>query len=417
MAASSPRKGMLAWAFYDWANSAFITTVVAGFFPIFFKEYWSQGSDAAISSAQLGFANSTAGLIVAIFAPLLGAIADNSRSRKSFLAVFVVLGSVSTAMLFTVEAGNWFAAATFFVFAMVGYLGGNIFYDALIMNVSTPATIDRVSAIGFGIGYLGGGLLFAINVLMFKFPAFFHIDSGAEAVRWSFLTVAVWWALFAMPLFLRVSDRNPDAVSIRLSIIKGMGQLWQTCKELRQHKNIILFLVSYWLYIDGVHTVITMAVDYGKAIGFSSGTLITALLVVQVISLPATLAFSTIAKRFSARTGILTGLCIYTATAIYAFFMTSELEFYALAIAVGIAQGGVQCLSRSLFGTIIPKDRRTTQFFGFYNMVGKFAAIVGPALMGVVLLLTGSNRLSIAFISVLFILGGALLCTVRIPSK
>lgn len=406
------KRSVFAWALYDWANSAFATTVMAGFFPIFFKKYWSMGSDVSTSTMQLGLSNSVAGLIVAFCSPILGAIADNSKSKKNFLFIFACLGVISTALLCNVGEGDWQTAALLYVLSTIGFVGGNVFYDSLIMNVSRPDNIDRISAIGFSCGYLGGGILFAINVLMYQFPDFFHISSGVAGIKISFLTVAVWWALFSLPLFLLVKDHNPAAAELTQSVKRGLRQLIQTGKDIKRYKNIVLFLVSYWVYIDGVHTIIVMAIDYGLSLGLEAKDLIASLLLAQIVGFPATLAFGAIAGRFSARTGILIALCFYTLIAGYSYFLTSVAEFYVLAGGVGLVQGGVQCLSRSFFGSIIPRDK-STQFFGFYNMMGKFATIVGPTIMASVAYLTGNPRLSIVFISVLFIIGGVLLCLVK----
>ena len=409
---SPDKKSIYAWALYDWANSAFATTVMAGFFPIFFKQYWSFGNDVTTSTAQLATSNSIAGLIVAICAPVLGSIADNSRSKKSFLLFFVLLGIIASASLSLVDQGDWLSAAMLYALGLIGYIGGNIFYDALIVNVSTSTTINRVSALGFALGYVGGGLLFAMNVIMYQYPSLFGISSGVMGIKASFLTVACWWALFTLPLLRWVNDRNPEATTIRQSITKGLRQFWQTVIEIRKYRNVVLFLISYWVYIDGVHTVIVMAIDYGMSIGLSAKNLIPALLITQAIGFPATLFFGRLATRYGAKTGIFIALTGYTAIAVYSYFMTTVVEFYLLASAVGLVQGGVQCLSRSLFGRIIPQDK-SGEFFGFYNMMGKFATIVGPALMAAVVYFTKNPRLSITIISALFIIGGAILVLVK----
>ena len=416
MTEASERKQKLAWAFYDWANSAFATTVMAGFFPIFFKKYWHAGSDATVSTMHLGMTSSIAGVVVAFLAPLLGAIADNTRTKKGFLSIFVLLGVISTALLFLVEKGDWMTAAFLYGLGTIGYLGGNIFYDAMITNVADNKSVDRVSALGFSVGYMGGGLLFLLNVLMFKFPHFFGLADGVAGVKLSFPLVALWWGVFAIPLFVIVRDRNPNAVAIGAAIGKGLGQLWQTIKEIKKHKTVVLFLISYWVYIDGVHTVIVMAIDYGMSIGLEAKDLIAALLLTQFVGFPAALGFGKIAERLNAKIGILIALAVYCGCSMYAYFMDTALEFYALAFIVGLVQGGVQCLSRSLFATIIPPEN-TTQFFGFYNMMGKFATIIGPAIMGQVAYWTGNPRLSMAFISVMFIGGGLLLCAVKVERQ
>lgn len=412
MAKNCSRKEVFAWSLYDWANSAFATTVMAGFFPIFFKKYWHAGSDVTVSTMHLGMSNSIASLIIAILAPLLGAIADNIRSKKSFLGIFALLGVIATALLFMVEQGDWLTAAILYAIAVIGFLGGNVFYDAMIINVANDKNIDGVSAFGYSLGYLGGGILFAINVLMFKFPHLFGLADGVAGVKASFPLVALWWAVFSLPLFTMVKDSNPAAVALGAAIHKGLQQLWQTLKAIRQHKNVVLFLISYWIYIDGVHTIIVMALDYGMSIGLEAKDLIAALLLTQLVGFPAALGFGMLASRLNAKTGILIGLAAYCGLSTYGYFMDTALEFYVLAGIVGLVQGGVQCLSRSLFATIIPAAK-ATQFFGFYNMMGKFATIIGPAIMGQVAYLTGNPRLSIVFISVLFIGGGLLLCKVE----
>ena len=415
MAEPCSRKAVFAWALYDWANSAFATTVMAGFFPIFFKQYWHAGNEATVSTMHLGLSNSIASLCVAILAPLLGAVADNTRSKKSFLGFFALLGVVTTALLFTVQQGDWLTAACLYVLATIGFLGGNVFYDAMITNVATDRGIDGVSAFGYSLGYLGGGMLFAVNVLMFQFPHFFGFADGSAGVKAAFPLVALWWGVFAIPLFVLVKDRNPAAVAIGAAIDKGLGQLWQTLKEIRKHKNVVLFLLSYWVYIDGVHTVIVMAIDYGMSIGLAAKDLIAALLLTQFVGFPATLGFGKLARHLNAKIGIFIALAAYCATSIYGYFMDSALEFYILAFIIGLVQGGVQCLSRSLFATLIPKEN-ATQFFGFYNMMGKFATIIGPVIMGQVAYWTGNPRLSLAFISTMFIGGGLLLCTVKVKT-
>ncbi len=416
MAEPSSRKQIVAWACYDCANSAFATTVMAGFFPIFFKQYWHAGSDVTVSTLHLGMTSSGAGLIVAILAPLLGAIADNTSSKKGFLSIFVLLGVITTALLFTVTEGDWLTAACLYGLGTIGYLGGNIFYDAMIIDVATQRNMDRVSALGYSLGYLGGGLLFLLNVMMFRYPHFFGLADGVVGVKMAFPLVACWWTVLAVPLFVTVKDRNPDAVALGSALHKGSRQLWQTIKEINKHKTIVLFLCSYWVYIDGVHTIIVMAIDYGMSIGLEAKDLITALLLTQFVGFPAALAFGKIAARLNAKIGILIALATYCATSIYGYFMDTALEFYVLACIIGLVQGGVQCLSRSLFASLIPKAN-ATQFFGFYNMMGKFATIIGPLLMGQVAYWTGDPRLSLAFISMLFIGGGVLLCAVKVKKS
>lgn len=406
------RRAVYAWAFYDWANSAFATTVMAGFFPLFFKQYWNSGVAETVSTFRLGMANSIASLIVVLLAPLLGAIADHMDRRKGFLLLFSALGVCMTGALHFVAAGDWQLAVFCYVLAVLGFSGGNLFYDALIVFVAKPAQLDRVSALGFALGYLGGGVLFAVNVLMVLHPDWFGLADKSAAVRVSFLTVAVWWAVFTVPVLVSVHEaRAAQPTRLGAALGQGVGQLRRTLREIGRLPQTFLFLIAYWLYIDGVDTIIRMAVDYGLSLGFPSNSLIVALLITQFVGFPAAIAFGRLGDRIGARNGILIALAVYVAVTTWGAFMNQVWEFYLLAGVIGLVQGGVQSLSRSLYARLIPAGR-SAEFFGFYNMLGKFAAVLGPALMGWVGVLTGSPRLSILSVLVLFVLGAALLLRV-----
>lgn len=408
------RRTVYAWAFYDWANSAFATTVMAGFFPLFFKEYWNSGVADTVSTFRLGLANSMASLVVVLCAPLLGAIADHLDRRKGFLLLFAALGVVMTGALHFVAAGDWQLAALCYGLAILGFSGGNLFYDALLLGVARPAQLDRVSALGFALGYLGGGLLFAFNVLMVLYPDWFGLPDKATAVRVSFLSVALWWAVFSVPLFLLVPEaRAAEAVRARVAITRGLAQLRRTLREIGRLPHTFLFLLAYWLYIDGVDTIVRMAVDYGLSLGFPSNSLIVALLITQFVGFPAAIAFGRLGDRIGARAGILAALAVYVVVTAWGAFMSAVWEFYVLAVVIGLVQGGVQSLSRSLYARLIPPGR-SAEFFGFYNMLGKFAAVLGPALMGWVGVLSGSPRIGILSVLVLFVAGAALLLRVDV---
>ncbi len=412
--AEPSRRAIYAWAFYDWANSAFATTVMAGFFPLFFKEYWNSGVADTVSTFRLGMANSAASLVVVLCAPLLGAIADHLDRRKGFLLLFAALGVVMTGALHFVAAGDWQLAALCYGLAILGFSGGNLFYDALLLGVARPAQLDRVSALGFALGYLGGGLLFAFNVLMVLHPDWFGLPDKATAVRVSFLSVALWWAVFSVPLFVRVHEaRAAERVCARAAIARGFGQLRRTLREIGRLPHTFLFLAAYWLYIDGVDTIVRMAVDYGMSLGFPSNSLIVALLITQFVGFPAAIAFGRLGDRIGARAGILVALAVYMAVTAWGAFMSAVWEFYLLAVVIGLVQGGVQSLSRSLYARLIPPGR-SAEFFGFYNMLGKFAAVLGPALMGWVGVLSGSPRIGILSVLALFVVGAVLLLRVDV---
>ncbi len=402
------------WAFYDWANSAFATTVMAGFFPIFLKQYWSSGSDPTESTFQLGLANGVAGLVIAILAPALGAMADRGGAKKKFLMFFTVIGIVMTGALFFVQQGDWLVAVIIFVVATIGFTGGNVFYDSLIIDVATPEESDFVSAFGYSLGYLGGGLLFAVNVMMTLKPELFGLADAAAAVRWSFISVAIWWAIFCVPVFLFVEEKGEqhEHGGVTAVVRAGFRQLRETFSEIRSLRTVFLFLLAYWFYIDGVNTVIKMAVDYGLSLGFPTSSLITALLLVQFIGFPAAIAFGYLGQKIGTKFGLYVGLVVYTGVTFWAYTLDTVAEFYAMAVAIGLVQGGVQSLSRSFYSRIIPTDK-AAEFFGFYGMLGKFAAILGPFMMGWVAISTGSPRLAIVSIGVLFVIGAVLLSFVN----
>jgi UMF1 family MFS transporter len=422
------KKAVWGWVMYDWANSAFATTVMAGFFPIFFKGFWSAGADVNVSTAQLGFSNSIASLLVAIMAPVLGAIADKGSAKKKFLIFFAYLGVLMTAALFLVQKGQWGWAIFIYVMGIIGFSGANVFYDSLLPSVAGEEKIDYVSGLGFSMGYLGGGLLFLINVLMTLMPEKFGLPDKAAAVRIAFISVALWWGLFTIITILWVPEekRVPAKEKGESFVIAGIRQLVGTFKKIRHLKMVFLFLLAYWFYIDGVDTIIRMAVDYGLSLGFKDTDLIVALLIVQFVGFPAALIFGILGERWSVRKSIYLAIFFYMGIVVWGTMMTQKIEFYILAIAIGLVQGGIQALSRSYYARLIPKNQ-AAEYYGFYNMLGKFAVILGPALMGVVGLIARrilmpptptpeqvtavgqlAARWGIASILILFILGAIL---------
>jgi UMF1 family MFS transporter len=400
---------VVAWALYDWANSAFATTVMAGFFPVFFKEYWNAGVVATESTFRLGMLNGIGAAFIAILAPVLGAIADRSNARVRMLMLVTLLGCAATAGLALVAQGHWLAASLLYMLASLGFWGGIVFNDSLLLHVAEPDEYDLVSGYGYSLGYLGGGLLFALNVFMTLKPQLFGLADAGEAVRASFVTVGVWWLVFALPCVLVVKERRPVAsVGAAEAVRRGLRELRGTLAEVRRYRPVLWFLAAYFLYIDGVNTVIKMAVDYGLSLGFGPADLMKALLLTQFVGFPAALAFGWLGRRIGARRGIFLALTVYAGVTCYAYFIDSARDFYVLAVAVGLVQGGIQSLSRSYFGRLVPAGK-SAEFFGFYNMMGKFAAVLGPLLMAVTALLTGNSRLSILSILVLFVAGGTLL--------
>jgi UMF1 family MFS transporter len=400
---------ILSWALYDWANSAYATVVMAGFFPVFFKQYWAAGLSVNESTFALGAANSLGSVLIALCAPVLGAIADRAGARIRLLLFFTVIGAAATAALYLVTQGDYVAALAFYVIATLGFMGGNLFYDALIVEVAPEDRYDRVSAWGYALGYLGGGLLFAVLVAMAVYPQRFGFADGAQVVRLSFIVTAVWWLVFSLPVLLFVQEKKAAVPATLAATIRGgFGQFLATLRHLRQMRVIMLFLAAYWLYIDGVDTIIRMAVDYGLALGFNSNDLITALLITQFIGFPAAVVFGRLGERLGTKGAIYIAIAVYMGVTVWAAFIDSVLEFYQIAVVIGLVQGGIQSLSRSLYARLIPPDK-TAEFFGFYNMLGKFATVIGPIAMGWVGLLTGSARFSVLALLVLFGLGAVLL--------
>lgn len=408
------RRPALSWALYDWGNSAFATTVMAGFFPVFFSQYWSAGADTELTTARLGYANAAAGLAIALMAPFLGAIADAGGRRKQMLLTFTLLGAACTFGLFFLTQGQWLAAAALFALGTIGFNGGVVFNDSLLLDVAEPAQYDRVSSFGYALGYLGGGVLFAVNVLMVVKPGLFGLPDAAAAVRWAFVTVAVWWLVFTLPLMLYVRERAQQRRPLGSAFTSGWRELMSTAREVMRRPMVWQFLLAYWLYIDGVNTIIKMAVNYGLSLGLAANDLLGALLLTQFVGFPAALLFGRIGEKVGARAGVLVGIAVYMGITVWALFLDSALEFYLMAATLGLVQGGVQSLSRSLFGRMVPEGK-SAEYYGFYNMVGKFGTVLGPALMGGLALAANSTRVSILALLLLFVGGGALLWRVRTP--
>ena len=413
------RKPVLAWALYDWGNSAFATTVMAGFFPVF---YGLLSADLTDRQSQTWFNVTLAGasLLIAVSAPILGAIADRGGSRKHFLATFALLGVAMTAGLAWVHAGYWWLGLVLYGLGTVGFSGANVFYDSMLTDVSPADDYDVVSAFGYALGYVGGGILFALNVLMAGKPGWFGLVSPEAAMRASFVTVALWWAVFTVPLLRAVAERpTEDKAGPRRAVREGLTQLRDTLARIRSLRVLLLFLVGYWLYIDAVNTVIKTAVFFGDSVlGLPQQSLVTALLVTQFVAFPAALGFGWLGKRIGPRPAILIGLAVYVAALAYAWrWLDTGADFYKLAGAVGLVQGGVQSLSRSLYARLIPVSK-TAEFFGFFNMIGKFATILGPLLMAATPWVIGGAdaRDSILALSLLFIGGGFLLWRVDVEA-
>jgi len=407
------KKIVRSWILYDWANSAFATSIMAAVLPEFYSSFAGATLNKTTATSYWGYSNTIAMLIIAISAPLLGAMADHSGAKKRFLGSFAAVGIAATALLIGTGKGMWMYASLLYIFGRVGFGGANIFYDGLLPHVAGPGEIDRVSAQGYACGYLGGGLLLALNLLMIMRPGLFGIPDAAWASRISFLFVAVWWAAFSVPIVRNVSE--PRAVVSRdestRPLVAGYQRLRRTFRDIRKFRELIAFLVSFWLYNDGVGTIIIMAVIFGAEIGISSTHLIGAILMVQFLGIPFTLLFGRLPKSLGTKNSILCALGIYVIVTMLGYFMEKPVHFWLLAFLVSMVQGGTQALSRSMYGSMSPPSK-SAEFFGFYNVSSKFAGIIGPALFGVVGQVAGTSRLSIIAIVVFFLAGALILATV-----
>jgi UMF1 family MFS transporter len=404
-----------AWALYDWANSAFALSIIAVLYPIFLGSYWSKGSEGADITARLGFVTFVANFIVAVMAPVLGTIADAGGYRKRFLVIFALIGAVMTAALGLVGEGQWGWALGLYVLASIGFYSSTVFYDSLLVDVTKPANYDFVSALGFSMGYLGGATLLAIHVWMINAPATFGLESQTEAIQLAFITVGLWWALFLAPLIRHVPEHK-RALDISRGVVRAAyGELRSTLRKVGQYRNVVKFLFAYLLYVAGVFTVISMAANYGQRLGFSNQHMVIAFMVTNFAGFPATFAFGFIGQRYGPRIGIYIALAVYIATSSLAVFMTSVTQFFAMAVVIGCVQGAAQGLSRSFYAKLIPQDA-PGEFFGFYNMITKFAHAFGPGLVGIAAVMSDNPRIILLALLPLFILGGLLLASVKKPA-
>ena len=412
----SYRKVIRAWCTYDWANSAFACTIMAAVFPPFYRSLVIKAGLAEHqATAYWGYTASVALLIIALVAPVLGAISDYTGGKKRFTAFFAGLGVLSTAGLVFLGVDTWLLASLLYIGGNLGFAGGNIFYESLLPHIAKQNDIDQISTRGFAMGYVGGGILLVINVLWIMKPQWFGLPDAGLAIRASFLSVALWWGVFTIP-FLRHVPEPPAGVGagrVVRPVRHGFRRLVGTFREVRRYKQLLIFLVAFWIYNDGIGTIIKMATAYGDEIGIGMTDLIGALIITQFVGIPFTFLFGALARRIGAKTAILLALGLYTCICVAGYFMQTALHFYILAFTVGMVQGGSQALSRSLYGAMVPKHK-AAEFFGFYSTSSKFAGIAGPLLFGLVSHIAGHSRLSIVALILFFIVGGILLIRVDV---
>ena len=402
-----------AWAMYDWANSAFFTVVVTAVFPIYFASVAATGIEPDRATGLFAAASAVALLLVALVAPPLGTLADARGRRKKYLAAFSLLGILSTAGLFFVGEGDWRLGLVFFAMANLGAGASTIFYDSLLNHIASPGEVDSVSTAGFALGYLGGGVMLGLSLIWITNPGLVGLPEGTLGPRLAFLAVSIWWLVFSLPLLRRVPE--PPASGEQAGFVSSFLGLAGTLRELRTYPQAFLLLLAFFVYNDGILTIIRMAALYGKTIGLDSNQLIKAVLLVQFVGIPCSFAFGGLAKRISSKSAILIGLAVYVVVALLGYFMSTATHFYLLAGLVALVQGGTQALSRSLFATLIP-SHKSAEFFGFYAVGEKFAGVLGPTLFATVLFAGGTSRSAMLWLVLFFVGGGYLLTKVDVQA-
>ena len=402
---------VIAWALYDWGNSAFALSVLAVLFPLFLGVYWSAGDPGTAVTSRLTWATAIASVIVSVIAPVIGAVADSGGFRKRFLFAFATLGAISTAALSVIHEGGWFWALGIYIFASVGYYSANVFYDSLIVDVSRPRYYSLVSSLGHALGYFGGAILLSLHVWMLYTPQTFGFEDTNEVVRFAFVSVGIWWVIFMTPLLFIVHESKSLRTVSGGTVRAAYQSLKKTFQKIRSYRNVFLFLAAYWFYIGGLFTVIFMAVNFGQRLGFSAQDLVTALLITNFVGFPATLAYGYIGHYFGPKNAIYLGLGVYIIIVCWAAFLKDVSQFYVMAIIIGMVQGGVQGMSRSLYASLIPAAH-TGEFFGFYNMVTKFSHILGPVLVGIMAFLSDEPKFILVALLPMFVIGALMIMRV-----
>ncbi|HSL20794.1 MAG TPA: MFS transporter [Vicinamibacterales bacterium] len=411
------RRELRAWAMYDWANSAVQTTTIGAIFPIYFQREVAAGLGGSVATARFAWATTIAILIVAIVAPVLGAIADYAGVRKKMLAAFMAFGAAAAGAMYGIGRGDWLFALVLFVGANVGVAGSIVFYESLLPHIASQHELDRVSSAGYAIGYLGGGVLLAVNVLMIQRPSWFGLADAGAATRVSLASVAVWWLVFSIPLF-RVVPEPPRLLEAgetggEKPVVAAFRRLGATLRELRAYRQAFLLLLAFLLYNDGIQTFIRMAAIYGTEIGLGQGAITGAFLLVQFVGVPFAFLFGMLAGRIGAKPAVFLGLAVYSVVTLMAYRLNTATQFFTLALLVGMVQGGTQALSRSMFAAMIPRER-SSEFFSFFGVFERYAGVLGPAIFAWTVSRTGSSRSAVLAVLAFFVVGALLLARVDV---
>ena len=402
---------VVAWALYDWGNSAFALSVMAVLFPLFLGPYWSAGDPDPVITSRLTWANAIAAVVVSLIAPVIGAISDSGGFRKRFLFLFAFVGAISTAALSLVDEGGWIYALSLYILASVGYYSANVFYDSLIVDVSPPRLYSLVSSLGHALGYFGGAILLSLHLVLLTWPDVFGFANTTEVIKFAFISVGIWWLVFLTPVIRYVHELK-TATSVSDKRVSAAYQtLRETFRKIQNYRNVYLFLFAYWFFIGGLFTVIIMAVNFGQRLGFDDNDLVMALLITNFVGFPATIGYGYIGHHYGPKNAIYIGLVVYIAIVCSAVFLTSVSQFYVMAIIIGMVQGGVQGMSRSLYAALIPAEH-SGEFFGFYNMVTKFSHILGPVLVGLTAMLSDEPKYILGAVLPMFVIGALMLMRV-----
>ncbi|APW60896.1 MFS transporter [Paludisphaera borealis] len=419
------RPELRAWAMYDWANSAMVCTIITAVFPIYYSTVACKGLEPSVASGRLAVATTIGMILIAVVSPILGAYADHTARKKKLLGIFLAIGLTAVAAMYFIHTGDWLLASVLFILANIGANGSFVFYDALLPHIARPDEIDRVSTAGYALGYVGGGLLLALNLAWILNPQWFGLPSGKGLTdaqttlptRLAFVSVAVWWFIFSIPLFRRVSEPTLGADADRWADLHPqratMLRLKETGRDLRRCRQGFLMLLAFLIYNDGIGTIIRMATVYGAELKIKPTAMIASILIVQFVGIPFSFLFGALAGKLGVKRSIMLGLGVYTLICIVGYFMKTERDFLILAVLVGTVQGGTQGLSRSLFASLIPRSK-SGEFFGFFAVVEKFAGIFGPAMFAVINMLSGSSRGAILGVIGFFAVGGLLLALVDV---
>lgn len=405
------------WALYDWGASAYSVIITTAVFPIFYKSSaTAAGVNASDSTAYLGYTIAIFTFILALLGPFLGSIADYRGMKKKFFLFFFSFGVLFTALLAFVPFNNWLLLLIFYTIAALGATGANVFYDGFIVDVTTDERMHEVSSRGYSLGYIGSTIPFFISIVIILLAGKEVIPiSTTNASRISFVITAIWWVVFSIPMVKHVHQLHfiePKGNPIAQSFIR----LGKTFKEIRKYRALFLFLLAYFFYIDGVGTIISMSTAYGTDLGLSATSLLIILFVTQVVAAPFAILYGKLAGKFSEKKMLYVGILVYIIVCTYAFFLETVVDFWILAMLVATSQGGIQALSRSYYGKLVPKEK-SNEFFGFYNIFGKFASIMGPLLVAFTAQITGKSNYGVFSLVILFLIGLFILSIVPDPKE